>query len=549
MEYLDRYMDFDKWNSEGPKNQHLRDAKDTYDGTTRHEPTHPYYPVVKIGGQKNPDGTKNEMSNPNRQFGSNSFDAGHSLHFHYMNTLNQGGKEALRLVREVGKKANEVVAFAKRQSGNPEAYTVVAPTTEEARIARALIETSNTFYPHTESVVGQQLPTHEDQVDFAAYAKTFDSKAKPPRFRARTLDQYGMQDPDGKYLTPSGQTLSAEKAQARFEENAKKRKITYRSEPRKFAGIVAVYADPGMTNVAENWFEKLASNDATKNLVIMPMGGDISANRQVTKGMRTQMGANGSNRDSRGNRIPFEKQILTNCDAVVIFHDGNILSEGARLLATAAEAGKLSKIIGKDGKELPIFETYREARAHHMTSRQYVQAQTLDAFEIPAGNPHGRMALSKIKDTSLGALTSRDISTLAQLNDNINTFVAMAKGEKGRSELLTEHRITPNAIKMLADDTIMAKARQDYIKELDACREHGISIVGKEDFPQTLLSSGKGPDILYVAGNIDKFRSADNLIGLVGDGATYHHDTIKDGNTEYKTGEIASKALLPVSKH
>ncbi|MFZ3585469.1 hypothetical protein ACOI1H_25650, partial [Loktanella sp. DJP18] len=383
-------MSYDDWKDAGPVNQTVQRDDEIYDGTTRPAMTEPRWARIKSGGKKQ------VLGNPDHDYNADAFSAGHGQYFHFMNTLDKGGKDALRLIREAAKRGDEVVQSAERIAGDQNAWTSVAPDKETARVIRAFVTTALEFYPPSKGVLGQQLPKTEADLDLPAFAASFEEKALPTRWRARVLEGPGMRlksDPEAPIHTPSGEKMSVAQAEKRLEDNNKNRGMSNRTaQAREFGGVLALYSDSGLTDAAQAWTGRLPAS-----IVVAPMGGDISKDLSAIK-RRTQMMANKRNVDAHGKPVQMSAQVISSADAVAVFWNGDHRSKGAEIIAEAARAGKIAKILDGNGKEMPLFDSARTCMDAHMSRAEAARSKTLDAFNLSATEPAGRFGLSLIRD-------------------------------------------------------------------------------------------------------------------------------------------------------
>ncbi|MFZ3584614.1 hypothetical protein ACOI1H_20995, partial [Loktanella sp. DJP18] len=123
------------------------------------------------------------------------------------------------------------------------------------------------------------------------------------------------------------------------------------------------------------------------------------------------------------------------------------------------------------------------------------------------------------RDEKLGTISNKDIDRLAGIDESINELAELAKTDSGREYLNKEHRVSGGALNLLADDKIMASARDSYLRTVKHMSDNDVSLIGPEDYPVALLASGQKPPYLFIQGPVDIFRDASNVIGVVGDGA------------------------------
>jgi len=514
MERLPQNASYDEWNHFGPVNQNL--PTEEYDGFGRKPPEHPRWANLKVGGPNQ------VLGNPNHPYGADAFSAGHAQYTQFMNVLDKGGKDALRLIREAGKRGNDVVESAMRIGGDENAWTCIAPDEKTAAVVRSLVTTALEFYPPAKGVHSQKLPKTVEEIDMKAFAASFEKKAMPPRWRSRTIDAVGMRltdEPEGDYHTFSGQKLSAQEAAAQSAKQSNQRNLPAGSaRSQKFDGVLALYADTGMAPKAQEWTGRLP-----KNLIVAPMGGDISSKLTAIK-RRTHMMANGKNLGPNKKPVAMSTQVIDGADAVAVFWNGDHTSKGAQIIAEAARAGKIAKILDGNGKEMPLWESARTCMDANMSKKEYAQSRTLGAFELSASEPAGRFALSLVRSEKLGRLSDKDYDQLATMGGSINEISDMAKTSQGAEYLGKEQKISSAAIRLLADEKVMSSARDSFIRINKHLSENDVSLIGPEDYPISLLASGQKPPFLFVQGPVDVFRNAQDTHGIVGDNAVKGDD-------------------------
>jgi len=539
MERLAPFMSYDEWNQVGPFNRALPKTDEIYDGTTRDPITTPNWAQLRAGRKKE------LLSNPNQDYGTDDFGAEHGQFFHFMHALNKGDKNAFRLIREAAKRGDETVEEARRIAGNDDAWTCVAPHKGSARVIRAFVDTALEFYPPGKGVLSQQLPKKIEDVDFGAFTKAFAEKAEPNRWRTRVLETPGMRikdEAEPKFHAPNGELLPADKARERLEANAKKRGYKVREvQPQEFRGVLALFADQGMADTARKWTGRLP-----RDLAVAPMGGDISADLSAIQ-RRTQMLGNGNNTDAKTKRkLPISQQIMRSADAVAIFWNGDHRSKGAELIAEAARAGKIAKVLDGEGKEMDLHESAKICMDANGTRREAVQAKSLRAFDLSAAEPHGRFALSLVRDEKLGRISDEDIEKLAERGETINDLADMAAIEQAREEMGTSERkggwgISSATLNLLADQDIMANARESYMRINKHMNENDVTLIGPEDYPTSLEASGQRPPYLFAQGSVDAFRDASDIVGIVGNRA------ISGAKGKETEDRIAASRIAPIT--
>jgi hypothetical protein len=523
-------MSYDDWKDAGPVNQRVQKDDEIYDGTTRPAMTEPLWARIKAGG-------KNQLlGNPDHDYNADAFSAGHGQYFHLMNTLDKGGRDALKLIREAGKRGDEVVQSAERIGGDTNAWTMVAPDAETARVLRAFVSTALEFYPPAKGVLSQKLPKTPADLDLPAFAAAFEAKATPTRWRTRTLEGPGLKvkgQENSPVITPSGEKLDAAKAAQRLAENNQRRNIkSSATAPRDFTGVIAIFADNGLGEAAQAWTGRLP-----RNLIVAPMGGEISKDLAKIQ-RRTQMMANKANVDTHKKPVQMSAQVISNVDAVAVFWDGDYRSKGAQIIAEAARAGKISKILDGNGKEMPLFENARICMDGNMSKQEAARSKTIDAFNLSASEPLARFGIDMIRSEKLGTVSDKDIDRLAGIDETINEIAELAKTETGREYLNKEHRVSGQALNLLADDKVMASARDSYIRSVKHMADNDVTLVGPEDYPVTLLASGQKPPYMFLQGPVEVFRDASNITGIVGDGVI---------NADDPASRLAGSRIAPVT--
>jgi hypothetical protein len=477
-ENIAQYMSYDDWKELGPLNRSAPNENEIYDGTTREAPNTPYWAHLNVGG------VNKVLGNPNHNYQADAFSSEHNQVFHFMNTLSQGGKEGLKLIREAAKEGDRVTADANRIGGNDNAWTAVGPDAGSAHAIRELVSTALEFYPPAKGVLSQQLPKKPEDVDFDDFAARFAERATPKRFRARHLDNGKMEfgrSADGK--------------------------------SQSFGGLVGVFADKGLEGKAVDWM-----GTQSPKLAFAP-GKDAHLWKAIIESKSTTHRRE-KMYDGKSNQSGAADQVIEKADAITVFWDGDERSAGSRVIAAAARAGKLAKVCDAHGEEMPLFETANEAMMAHMSKKEFARSKTLDAFSVPASDPVGRLGLSLIRSEKEGRLSDKDINRLAMSGETINYFADMAETENGKEALRDEFRLTSNSIKLLGNEGVMANARSSFLRINKHLSENNVEVVGPEDFPKGLLASGQMPAYMFVQGPKEVLRNAENIVGVIGEGAT-----------------------------
>lgn len=517
------FMSADDWKAEGPMGRMPRQPgagerpgiydDNIYDGGAeeRVQAERPYQAHAWVGG------ANKVLGNPNHSYGMADHAASNSQFFHIMEVLHHGGKPALDLVREAAKIGNKAaiqagelegdrprVSYAEASQALMDRYgagtngrgrrtraqlsqdeieqaasqavssagmsvkaspnfTFIAPTTGTAKVLRAFTDTVLKYYPPETQFEGQKLPKSIDEVPLEKIAADFAKAGRPARFGSRE---------DGR-------------------------------------PTVGLFASRGMEVAAATWM-----SEQDGKLAVAPQKGELWKSLMEIDGRKhwrvKEFGAKDRN---KGQMI---ESVVNGSDVVTVFWNGDERDDAFMAAAYAARQGKLAKVFDAEGVELNVYDVARDAKAAHMSKAEFARSQTLDAFSVPSSSPEGRLGLSLIRGKD-GAISEKDVNRLAMIDMSINEISDLATTEAGREELVRQHRVTPAATAMLADDKVMANARTAYLRIRGHMAEHEVQLVGPENYPADLLASGKMPPYLFAKGDIEAFRNATNIVGVIGD--------------------------------
>lgn len=488
------HMSYDEWKALGPLFQAPEaQGDDIYDGTTRERPMTPNWASASLGGPNK------RLGNPDHSSRRDAFTNAHSQWTHIVKTLDAGGDEALKLVREAAKLGDKMHQISDRKHGNGNAWVALASDAQTAKVLRGFITTSLEQFPPAKGVKGQELPTSVEDAKLDKILEGMQAH-QPKRFRKRILENGHLRHAQGD---------SQEQAVDRSFEKTNRTANAQRTKPRQFAGAIAIFADDGMEDRAAAY-----AAETDRRLAILP-----EKNAALWKAM-------GANRpdgvyyprayNPNSKQRAAADELAHRADGGIFFWNGD---HGSRVFASVAEfsrQGKALRVYDPEGRELPLLETLRDAEAAHMSKKEYAMSQSHHAFDMPAKDPMAHFGLSLIRHDKMGSLSDKDINRISQMDETVNEIADMAETEQGREYLLKERKISGTSVKLLADKNAMNTARQSLLEIRREMQADNVDIIGPKDYPEALVRSGRVPPYLFVQGDKDFLRNAETIIGVTG---------------------------------
>lgn len=519
---VEPYMNATDWEALGPMGKMYSatdvafdnpDLEENYDGSeeTREKAERPYQAHLTVKSSFHP------LGNPNRTADMTDYEAAHSMWQHYYMTLMRSDNESVKLFAELAKAGNqkirdaieieskssgrsdaqvrseildartansstdaaniaeEIISLQNARSGGGLAdFTVVAPTTEEARIIRNMIDYSLTIMPPDSELQYQQIIRNPNELPKQQDIETVLNAIRPDPWAIVRKDgkkaisiitSFGLHNPAVDYIKSLDNSLS----------------------------IV-----PGQNSLL--W--KTLINDKDRHFRIRADFEKPDSNKKYAPGAFQR---NNEKVINEGNRT------------VVFWDQKDAIALSA--IAYAARRGKLDAVFDSKGRELDLISVVDEAISANPTMAERGRMKTVSLFDIPANTPNGRLGLSLVRGYKASGISQEGIDALASTGSTINELVDMAKTKEGSQELLRTHRIGLNIIRQLADDRAMANARSAYERIINHCREHDVTIIGPESYPLNLLKNSKRlPPVMYIkGGNAEQFASISNSIAIMGD--------------------------------
>lgn len=504
-------MSYDDWKALGPLFQNPAPEGDNfYDGTAREQPTTPKWASLSLGGPNK------LLGNPNHSSKNDAFTNAHSQWMHVMKALDAGNADTLKLVREAAKAGNKMSGISERMHGSTDAWVALAADEKTAGVLRGFITSTLEHFPADKGVVGQKLPSKIDDVPLEALKKDMEAH-RPKRFRRRVLDNglVSHNAPDDKEAQGDRGFHTAVKDKV---------KAGGKSNPRQFAGTIAIFADDGMAEVAAEYIATLDDR-----LLACP---EKNGPLWTAAGEKRKQGAYFPREyDPNLKQNQAADQLLNRADAAAFFVNGDPTSRVSSVLAQASRLGKAVKVVGPDGLEMPLMETAREAEAAHMSKKEVAQSFNSHAFEMPVSEPMAFFALSLARGGKDGKISDQDLGRLSQMSETVNEIADIASGDQGKEWLRDEMKITPASIRILADKDAMDSARKNTLKLRAELDKNGLEVIGPADYPESVMRSGNVPAYLIVEGNKDMLRNAGMIVGVSGAQAS-----------DERTGRITSSA-------
>lgn len=511
-----KYMSYDDWKALGPLFQPAEAEGDRiYDGTTRERIETPNWTKANLGGPNK------ILGNPAHSGRRDAFTNAHSQWLHIVKTLDAGGDDALKLVREAAKLGDKMNDISERRHGNGDAWVALASDGQTAKVLREFITTTLEHFPPAKGVKRQELPTSPEDAKLGEILSQMEQK-QPRRFRKRILESGHIRFANGDHKEQS--------ADRSFEKtNRSKSAAAMRAKPRHYSGAIAIFADDGLEDQAADF-----AVGADKRLAILPEKNAALWKALEAKRSKEAFFPRAYNPNSKQRAATDD--LALRADAGVFYWNGDHTS---RVFAAAAEfsrQGKAVRVHGPDGKELPLYETLREAENAHMSKKDYAMSLSHHAFDMPAREPVAHFGLSLVKDEKLGSIKDADVNRIAHMDESINDIAAMATTAQGREYLLKDMKISSGGVKLLGDENAMNNARQSFLEIRREMQAENVDIIGPKDYPASLAMSGKAPPYMFIQGDKDFFRTAENIIGITGSPA-------HDDRTRRLVSSPAAKAV------
>ena len=492
--------------------------------------------------------TTTAMGNPNRKRDMPDYDAGHSMWQHYERVLSRGDDSTINLLQAAARAGNRMskeaalhrvggarvedssyrealldtraartgeqaadmaeeaassaAARARNVSGGGD-WTLIAGSTDEAKIARRVIDYALTLMPADGALSSQKLIYSPSELPPKSEMLAVLNEVRPSLYRDMT---------DAQRI---GDAATAGKAQ-----NAR--------QTRK---AVAIIASAGAENAA---LGQLRGVD--RSIAVIP-----GASKTLWKAMI----------DAKDNHwrvtVPFVKpdaegkypknaglihneNVINAADRVIVAWNGRDDDDALTAAAYAARVGKLEAIVDDRGNLLNRAEASDHAMTANPSRAEVARARSAGVFDIPADSPEARFALTLVRPFRSAGLSSSAIDAVANAASKVEGGMTlremseMARDPQGAQELLRTHKIAIGTIRILADDKSMANAREAYKRIKEQCDDKGVYMVGRQDMPAQLAKDPNAPQVLFVkGGNPDELRSMTNVVAMMGDANPLPH--------------------------
>ena len=484
-----------------PGEQDARTEKDTYDGTTRPTFTQLNWAHVKIR-------VSDQLGFSDTTAARDDFTMENALYSRYIKTIEDGGSSALRLLREAYQRGTEVREKAKSDHGDPDNYYVVSYNTGISRAARRLMNAASQSMEKT--------PFSMNDVDMDVLRQNLQEN-KPQRLRKRVLENGVI-----RFQTPSAE-------EARMDDEFKQTSVYANGRKFKgfYAGHVAVFAGQGQADEAARWML-----NADPRLLVSPENnGDLIraiGRQRQTGNTKHPNRALPSAHLPKARRYDAIDQLAKRSDIGIFFWEGDEASPVFKALAEFSRSGKAARVFGmdKDGNaiELPLVETARRAEEVHVSKKEYAMNKSLEIFDLPVSDTRAKLALSLVRNGGVnGSISTADINKIGEYPGTINELSKDAQSDESREYLSKNFRIKRNTLDILADSRALSNAGRTFRKVLGEMKAHNIGIIGPEDYPASLkgqngahIDASMTPPFLLYKGNMDAFRDAKSITGIVG---------------------------------
>jgi len=491
-------------------------------------PVRPYHPHVVVMSARHP------LGNPHRGVASNDYERAWGLYQHYQRVLSARGEEARRLVNALAQTAErlqaeggdrqradagEIAAQAEASGldrrtaqeigeqaasqelrGRGTAFTVVAPTVEEARIIRGMIDWATTIVPTSRDLKSQQLLTRNDQL---------------PSVEDMLKALEGLRP------EPWGQNLQANRGQGRDFVRAMA-VIPARGAEQALARVAARQPEDVLLLVPDNWgFQKALRAEM----------GDAAYDARVWTRSKEQELETGIDipdlQDLKGGDFARAyretvETLVSRADRVLVAQSDDPRDFAVTAAAEAARRGKLAAAVAANGTVIrgPALDRLAEQAMKASPSRaEYARSRTVELHDVQAGSPEGRLALSLLRQAGGKDLPNPAIEALARTGMTINELADMAKGRDTAQILTRQHGVPIGAVAALADDFAMAAARDAFGKIREDLQKEKVQVVGPDAFPPALREGKGAPAVLFIRGNAALLSAGRPTIGILGDAA------------------------------
>lgn len=489
-------------------------------------PVRPYHPHVFVMGARHP------LGNPHRGAASNDYERAWGLYQHYQRVLSARGDEARRLINGLAQTAERLQAeggdrqrvdadevaeqaeasgldrrtaqeigeqaASQELRGRSTAFTVVAPTAEEARIIRGMIDWATTIVPTSRGLESQQLLTRNDQLPSV---------------------EDMLKALEGVRPEPWGQNLQADRGQGRRFVRAMA-VIPARGAEEALARVAARQPDDILLLVPDNWGFQKALRAEMGNAAYDARVWTRSKEQALKTGIDVPdlQGLKGGD-FARAYRETIET-LVSRADRVLVAQSDDQRDFAITAAAEAARRGKLAAAVTANGTVIrgPALDRFAEEAMKASPSRaEYARGRTVELHDIQAGSPEGRLALSLLRQAGGKNLPNPAIEALARTGMTINELADMAKDRDTVQILTRQHGVPIGAVAALADDFAMAAARDAFGKILEDLQKEKVQVVGPDAFPPALRNGKGAPAVLFVRGDAALLSSGRPTIGVLGD--------------------------------
>lgn len=415
----------------------------------------------------------------------------------------------------------------------------------------------------------QQLPTNPAKVDFAAFSDTFNSRVRPqdtqrlhPVAVAKLLDRSHLVRDTNENSDTFGRVVGlTESLQKRVRAPYHETIVDHANSPARGGSIAvppsailstkppttrsvdaqgnatqvadtgvalstesvrvarAIFADPKGRDLAAKAIEKAGKDE---EIVLGSMVADLSKvktkaristvhNDKTSTFALEQHGYTAA----QARYLQNGKQMIDHATQVDMYLGDTPNPLNTYLLGYAAERGNIGTIVQGD-RTLSLSQAQSLGASSYLTPAQMMRQGLTKGLDVEASDPATAVFLTLLRSPE-GRMANRDIHALQGTGMELRDIIDAAQDPDKSRELTHEHRVSLQAVRMLkTGDVSFAAGNLPHV--LQEIQGKGLALVGRSDFPAALRNDDpNGPTFAIISGDVESFRNAQGLVGVVGD--------------------------------
>lgn len=469
-----------------------------------------YYPTIQIGMKK-----ASVFHNPWIDRKTSDFSATKSTSARHRSSLLRADGQSLRLVKEA---MGYVYEGARKSYDNGyEAHqrTVLSFTTGEARAHDALIKAVAKFYgvPTREELRGDAINDRQNM----GVGKN--GKIRTREATAEELIKNNSTERKIKRRIPSDISADDAKKIVTLMDQELKMGNGMRSKKIKMAdgstaetkGSIGLIVSKGMEATALKALEANHSSGFEANVpkALDKVLANANPKCHISKPYKPNAQAK-----------TYYKAIIDSSDVISAYWDGATDTPEYKSMQYAASQGKLGKVFDAKGRPVNDMEGLRkQLLSTYQSAEQARVSAAINTFDLSCDDGLGRVALSTIvspdpnRSNVKQRLTTEDINALGQTGMSVRDIVGIATSDRPE-ELTEKYGLSANAVRIMRDETAIAKAAENFPDIKQQFKDPRIQIYTPEQMPEKFRDEFA---FLIVNDPHDKLKDQKTFVADVGD--------------------------------